>query len=320
MATFSGKKLSRVTLAFMTAGAVIVIASCQSRGTPPPEPTPAEGGFAGASGPPASTPRPTSPPPATVTATANAPPVATTCPTGMKEVVGNYCADVEHLCIEGWADISSPYKVYPGGAKGVTYCQKYKPGHALCIGATTAMRFCIDQYEYPNVKGELPRVLVSWLEADKLCKTQGKRLCNDNEWTLACEGPDRLPFGYGWNRDETVCNIKRKIPLPNRQLFSQPDSPEAQAELLRVDGRHPIGSHPQCVSPYGVYDMTANVDEWCRDVTTKGASMTREPFVSVFKGGHMMGNIRNRCRPATTAHGPEFYDFVQGFRCCAEAR
>lgn len=317
MATFSGKIFTRLTIAFMTAGAVIAVASCQSRGAPPPEPLPGEGGFAGTNTAPTKTGTPTATPPSAPT---QAPAPEPACRQGMVEVSGTYCSDVEHLCVEGWANLTSPYAKYPNGAKGIIYCQKYLPGHAVCVAPTKTMRFCIDQYEHPNEKGELPTVLVSWKQAVKICESQGKRICQDDEWTLACEGPQRLPFGYGWDRDENVCNIKRKIPLPNRQLFNDPNSEAAKNELRRVDGRRPIGSDPGCVSPFGVHDMTGNVDEWCRDVTTKGASMTHEPYVSVFKGGHMMGNIRNRCRPATTSHEPDFYDFVQGFRCCADPK
>lgn len=280
----------------MTAGAVIVIASCQSRGTPPPEPTPAEGGFAGVAGSPSGT--PTTPPAATVTATANAPPAATACPTGMREVTGAYCADVEHLCLAGYPGIGSPWQTYPNGAKGITYCEHYKVGHAVCLGAQKPMRFCVDTYEYPNRDGAMPQVLVSWLDAAKLCDQQGKRLCDEDEWTLACEGTDRLPYPYGWDRDATACNLEKKY---KKDLEAS-------------------GSRPRCTSPFGVYDMTGNVDEWTRNVLDVNPGIDHPPYVSIFKGGHMLGKVRNRCRPSTRQHGPGYSDKTAGFRCCADGK
>src|SRR5437016_2523430 len=35
--------------------------------------------------------------------------------------------------------------------------------------ATVEMAFCIDRYEYPNVKGQFPWVLVRWTEAADIC-------------------------------------------------------------------------------------------------------------------------------------------------------
>jgi formylglycine-generating enzyme required for sulfatase activity len=62
--------------------------------------------------------------------------------------------------------------------------------------------------------------------------------------------------------------------------------------------------------------MAGNVDEWTDDPT---GSMTAEPYRSAFMGGHMLGRIRGRCRPKTSAHDPLFYSWVQGFRCCKNA-
>jgi hypothetical protein len=238
------------------------------------------------------------------------------CPQGMTEVSGRYCANLRHWCLEGYPTIGSPRtKYYPGGAVGVEYCEKYVVGKAVCDGPERPLRFCIDTHEEPGAD-RLPTVMISWYDADRLCRAQGKRLCDDDEWTLACEGPDRTPYPYGWERDETACNIGKTLPphRDNAKIYSK-DPAVSQKELDRLDLRVPSGSMPRCVSAYGVYDMTGNVDEWARNATMHGRS-----YNSVFKGGHMLGKIRNRCRPATTAHGPEFAYHVEGFRCCADTK
>lgn len=243
------------------------------------------------------------------------------CPPATTLVEGSYCTDLRHWCLEGYPTIGSNWTTYyPHGAVGVEYCEKYVVGRAQCVGKERPLRFCIDTYEHPG-KGEKPTVMVSWIDAQKLCAARGERLCNDDEWTLACEGPERTPYPYGWQRDETACNIGKALPphRDNAKIYSK-DPAVSGPELDRLDLRVPSGSMPRCVSPFGVYDMTGNADEWCRDVTHPAASMTHEPFVSVFKGGHMLGKVRNRCRPATTAHGPEFYYHVEGFRCCADTK
>ena len=85
----------------------------------------------------------------------------------------------------------------------------------------------------------------------------------------------------------------------------------AREELDRLWQGEPSGSRSGCKSPFGVYDMTGNVDEWTRSVNTTG-------YASILKGGYW-GPVRARCRPATRAHNEDFVAYQQSFRCCAEA-
>ncbi|HEY8087055.1 MAG TPA: SUMF1/EgtB/PvdO family nonheme iron enzyme, partial [Polyangiaceae bacterium] len=81
-------------------------------------------------------------------------------------------------------------------------------------------------------------------------------------------------------------------------------------EVARLDQREPSGSRAACVSPYGVHDMTGNVDEWVVNVSQFG-----QPHMSGLKGGYW-GPVRTRCRPMTTAHQETFRYYQIGFRCC----
>ncbi len=66
------------------------------------------------------------------------------------------------------------------------------------------------------------------------------------------------------------------------------------------------------MSPYGVHDMTGNVDEWV--VNESG-----HPYKSGLKGGYW-GPVRDRCRPMTTAHNEDFAYYQIGFRCCSDVQ
>jgi formylglycine-generating enzyme required for sulfatase activity len=175
---------------------------------------------------------------------------------------------------------------------------------------TVKMRFCIDRFEWPNRAGEQPALMISWNEAKAACEEAGKRLCTDREWTLACEGPKHLPYPYGIKRDPAACNIDKPYPEPHPELIYNPLT--QAAELARLDQRDPSGARARCVSPYGVYDMAGNVDEWVVNESQNGW-----PHRSGLKGGYW-GPVRTRCRPMTTAHEETFRYYQIGFRCCGE--
>jgi formylglycine-generating enzyme len=242
-------------------------------------------------------------------------PVAHTdqCPAGTLEVQGRYCTDLLHRCISG----GKTHLGEPTGEPEPYYCDGYQEGVARCLGPEEGKHFCIDEYEYPNQKGAIPMVMVSWYEAKRLCEGQGKRLCGDDEWTLACEGPERLPYTYGWQRDRTACNIDHRWIKPNDDILGNRHAAQAtvQAEIDRLSQRVPSGSMPRCKSAYGVKDMGGNVDEWAVNVTLHG-----KPYQSIFKGGHWVGGARNRCRPVTARHDETTAYYAEGFRCCADAQ
>jgi formylglycine-generating enzyme required for sulfatase activity len=156
-------------------------------------------------------------------------------------------------------------------------------------------------------------VAVTWDDAAAQCKAEGKRLCKDTEWTLACEGEDRLPHPYGYVRDATACNFDKTYILPDNDAYANPRTRDA--EVARLDQRELSGSRERCVSQYGVYDMTGNVDEWV--VNTRGTS-NEAPYVSGLKGGYW-GPVRNRCRVMTTDHNMWHSGYQIGFRCCGDA-
>jgi len=249
--------------------------------------------------------------PATSAATPDKAPAV--CPDHTLEVSGSYCTDLMHRCVKGGRTHTSEQTEEPEPF----YCDEYQKGYAKCLGKQEPKHFCIDEFEYPNEARAIPMVMVSWFEARRRCESRNKRLCGDDEWTLACEGPERLPYPYGWSRDRTACNIDHPWIAPNDGLLaSKTASPaEIEREVERLSKRVASGSMPRCKSPYGVMDMGGNVDEWAVNVTLGG-----KPYQSSFKGGHWVSGARNRCRPVTVSHDETTLYYAEGFRCCSDIK
>lgn len=228
------------------------------------------------------------PPPAPV---AVPPPVPPSCPAEMVLAEGNYCTDVRQDCNRWLDDEALPF----------ARCAEYSH-HPRCVGQRVSLRFCIDRLEYTPPGETLPQNQASFDIASKTCQGLGKRICTDSEWNFACEGEDMLPYPYGYER-QAVCNQDRT------DLFEK--NPHMQ--VLR-DLREPADSHPECKSPFGVLNMTGNMDE----PTAREGFEKNQPFRNALKGGWWMPS-RNRCRPATTAHDDYFKDIQIGVRCCEGA-
>jgi formylglycine-generating enzyme required for sulfatase activity len=177
------------------------------------------------------------------------------------------------------------------------------------------MRFCMDRYEWPNKKGELPALLISWVDAKKECEKVGKRLCTEDEFNFACEGEQMLPYTYGYARDPSKCNIDKQYRKREKKLLKYASclkKPECKKELEKLDQRLPAGAMPACVSPFGVYDLNGNINEWVVRPRQK------PPNRSGLKGG-WWGPVRGRCRPTVGFHKEEDYGYEEGFRCCKDA-
>jgi hypothetical protein len=192
-------------------------------------------------------------------------------------------------------------------------CAEFDRDKWLAISSelpTKPMNFCMDRFEYPNQKGEYPVIMANFREAEKLCQTEGKRLCDEAEWTFACEGAEATPYPYGYVRDAEACIVDQKWRPYNGRAMMPRDGPAAMCEMDRLWQGVASGSLPRCRSPFGVYDMTGNVDEWTH-------SVREGERPSILKGGYW-GPVRTRCRPSTRSHDENHAFYQQGFRCCAD--
>ncbi|UQA62675.1 formylglycine-generating enzyme family protein [Polyangium aurulentum] len=245
------------------------------------------------------------------------------CPDDMVLVAGNYCPSVDQKCLEHHREYEKAKEREKkssdddeGGSSTVSErCLRYEEPSVCLSKERQPMRFCMDRYEWPNQQGELPLFLVSWTDARKLCEGKGKRLCRETEFNFACEGEEMRPYTYGYVRDSEACNIDKPYRKRKKTLAKYANCmkrPACKAELARLDQRKPAGSMPRCVSPFGVYDLNGNINEWVERPKQK------RPNRSGLKGG-WWGPVRGRCRPTVGFHKEEDYGYEEGFRCCKDA-
>lgn len=231
------------------------------------------------------------------------------CPADMVVVAGQYCLTPEHHCID-------PEGGPSGGQEGPNHCQRYAEPVSCFDARRKAMRFCMDRFEWPNQKGAIPMVLVSWQDAGELCQSVNKRLCTEEEFNFACEGEEMRPFVYGFARDPQQCNFdkpyrKRTFTfLPWGMCLADPDCRDA---FQAIDQRMASGTMPNCRSDHGVMDLIGNVNEWVF------LPQNQAPRRSGIKGG-WWGPVRNRCRPTVTFHDEGDFGYEVGFRCCADPK
>lgn len=144
--------------------------------------------------------------------------------------------------------------------------------------------FCIDMYEYPNKLHEAPLQGVGWPEAWAKCMEQGKFLCAKDQWMRACKGPEDFRFPYGNEYRTGACNTEGSLILAS-------------------------GAYDQCVSGFGVYDMSGNVFEW-----TSGSQWQNAVFGGHFASEGFASSCDFGLYPYPVgAMGQMDY---AGFRCC----
>jgi hypothetical protein len=214
------------------------------------------------------------------------------CPPDMVLIDTSSCPAVRHRCLERDAS----------GA-----CRKFaSPGR--CKGASRPVAFCVDRFEYPNVPNALPAMLLTFEDAEAACRHERKRLCTDQEWTIACEGPEHAPYPQGFAPGPEACNVGpalRKVPV--EKIW---DARHLAAVVDEFDRRAPAGAYRQCTSGFGIGDLAGNVSEWVK--TSSGHGSER-----ALKGGDFTTGAVD-CRAVTAIRAAHYAAFAVGARCCAD--
>lgn len=213
----------------------------------------------------------------------------------MRLVRGTHYEFVQRLCTDWHQD----------------HCFAFVPDLLALEPRATPIDVCMDRFEWPNKEGEVPEVMMRFVEAKAKCEGLGKRLCTEFEWELACEGPETRPWPYGFSQQPGACNSDKAYRPVSEAKLASSDASVWQAETKRAWQGEPSGAHPACASSYGVMDLTGNVEEW---VST---SRPEWPYPSSLKGGYWSKPWAG-CRGTNERHGPQFRFYEIGFRCCRD--
>jgi formylglycine-generating enzyme required for sulfatase activity len=171
------------------------------------------------------------------------------------------------------------------------------------------------------------------------------------EWEkIMGKNPSFFPYGpnfpvenVSWNAvqhfiDKLSTKSNREFCLPTeaeweyaarsggkRQKYAGGDDVDRVAWYMVNSGRHPHEVGTKAPNGLEIYDMSGNVDEWCRDIYDLDAysrHSRNNPVIPSGGSGHVYrgGSWHNGPRRVRTSfrdhEGPEFTNYDLGFRLC----
>ena len=167
--------------------------------------------------------------------------------------------------------------------------------------------------ESSNYKGSIhypenPITGISWYEADAYARWAGKSLPTEAQWEKAARG-DKPGYIYPWGDEDPNCTYANFCIEKHDFCFGS---------------TAPVGSYKEGVSPHGLYDMSGNVWEWCKDWHNpdfyanspyENPECTKPGTRKIMRGGAWLNEksfINSTFRQKAK---PELRNYFTGFRC-----
>ena len=142
--------------------------------------------------------------------------------------------------------------------------------------------------------GVLPWNRVTYAQAQAACALAGARLCMEDEWQEACEGPTNLIYPYGGAYDGSNCNGSDYL----------------------LDASTPTGDAMDCFSSStGTWDMSGNLREWTMDY--RGQTDDGENLFTLRGGSYLDSDDGLTCQFTGSVYVESAFTPQVGFRCCS---
>lgn len=147
-------------------------------------------------------------------------------------------------------------------------------------------------------KEDHPINCIDWIQANKYCKSQGKRLPTEAEWEYAARGTDQRKYPWGNNDPGSwICW--------NRNLDQ---------------GTCPVGKYSRDRSPFDVMDMGGSLWEWVNDYYSEKYNKPGDRTNCAIRGASWAGSIASFARAADRDRlAPASRNLELGFRCARTA-
>lgn len=151
----------------------------------------------------------------------------------------------------------------------------------------------------------LPVVNVNWTEAKAYCSSLGKRLPTEEEWEYAARGTEGklYPYGNEWR--------------PNLSNAFEDGFGRAR----------PVRTYPDGRSPFGLYEMAGNVQEWTASEFTAypGSQLSDNERAAnagrkVLRGGAFNARAELQTTTDRYFYAPSTANEYTGFRCAKDAQ